>query len=47
MQNCQWLKPLLAAQINFQECSPDGHLRHSSFAGVRSDKTGCEVNPLD
>ena len=38
MQKCQWLKPLLVAQINFQEWTPDGHLRHSSFAGLRSDK---------
>lgn len=38
MQNCQWLQPLLVAQINFQEFTPDGHLRHSSFVGLRSDK---------
>jgi bifunctional non-homologous end joining protein LigD len=35
MQNCQWLKPLLVAQIEFTEWTPDGYLRHSSFAGLR------------
>jgi len=38
MQNCRWLKPLLVAQISFQEWTPDGHLRHASFAGIRTDK---------
>jgi bifunctional non-homologous end joining protein LigD len=38
MQNCQWLKPRLVAQIEFTEWTPDGHLRHSSFAGLRDDK---------
>jgi ATP-dependent DNA ligase len=35
MQNCRWLKSLLVAQVDFQEWTPDGHLRHSSFAGLR------------
>jgi hypothetical protein len=38
MTNCQWLKPLLVAQIEFTQWTPDGHLRHASFAGLRSDK---------
>ena len=38
MQNCQWVKPLLVAQIEFTEWTPDGHLRHSSFVGLRNDK---------
>ena len=38
MQNCQWLKPLVVAQIEFAEWTPDGHLRHASFAGLRNDK---------
>jgi bifunctional non-homologous end joining protein LigD len=38
MKNCQWLKPRLVAQIEFTEWTPDGHLRHSSFAGLRDDK---------
>jgi bifunctional non-homologous end joining protein LigD len=39
MERCQWLKPLLVAQIEFQEWTPDGHLRHARFATLRNDKT--------
>ena len=35
MQNCQWLKPQLVAQIEFAEWTPDGHLRHASLADLR------------
>ena len=38
MQDCQCLKPELVAQIEFNEWTPDGHLRHASFAGMRADK---------
>jgi ATP dependent DNA ligase C terminal region len=38
MRNCQWLKPELVAQIEFAEWTPDGHLRHSKFVGLREDK---------
>ncbi len=31
------------AQIEFNEWTPDGHLRHSSFAGLRDDKRAREV----
>ena len=38
MKNCVWLKPKLVAQIEFTEWTPDGHLRHSKFVGLREDK---------
>jgi DNA ligase D-like protein (predicted ligase) len=38
MKNCVWLKPELVAQIEFIEWTPDWHLRHSKFAGLREDK---------
>ena len=38
MKNCQWLKPELVAQIEFREWTPDGHLRHCCFIGLRHDK---------
>jgi DNA ligase D-like protein (predicted ligase) len=38
MKECHWLKPELVAQIEFTEWTPDGHLRHSSFVGLRDDK---------
>lgn len=43
MENCRWLKPRLAAQIEFAEWTPDGHLRHSSFAGLHDDKEALEI----
>ena len=43
MEHCRWLKPKLVAQIAFNEWTPDGHLRHSSFAGLRVDKDAREV----
>ena len=43
MKNCRWLKPDLVAQINFVEFTPDGHLRHASFSGLRKDKSAREV----
>jgi len=39
MKNCVWLRPELVTQIEFTEWTPDGHLRHSKFLGLREDKT--------
>jgi bifunctional non-homologous end joining protein LigD len=38
MKNYVWLKPKLVAHIEFTEWTPDGHLRHSKFVGLRDDK---------
>jgi bifunctional non-homologous end joining protein LigD len=38
MKKCVWLRPELVAQIEFTEWTPDGHLRHSKFIGLREDK---------
>jgi ATP-dependent DNA ligase len=43
MKNCVWLEPKLVAQIEFTEWTPDGHLRHSKFIGLRHDKKAGEV----
>ena len=43
MKNFVWLKPELVAQIEFTEWTPDGHLRHSKFVGLRNDKETTEV----
>src|SRR5918995_5674050 len=37
-KNCVWLKPELVAQVEYTEWTPDGHLRHSKFCGLREDK---------
>lgn len=44
MKNCVWLKPELVAQIEFTEWTPDGHLRHSRFVGLREDKAARDVS---
>ena len=43
MKKCRWLKPELVAQIDFTEWTPDGHLRNSSFVGLRDDRNAREV----
>jgi ATP-dependent DNA ligase len=43
MKECVWLRPELVAQIEFTEWTPDGHLRHSRFVGLRDDKDPREV----
>ena len=43
MKSCVWPKPGLVAQIEFVEWTPDGHLRHAKFVGLRNDKEPREV----
>jgi len=43
MKDCRWLKPVLMGQFEFVEWTPDGHLRHSRFMGLRDDKEAKEV----
>ena len=43
MKECHWLKPSLVAQIEFNEWTPDQHLRHCSFVALRTDKHPREV----
>jgi len=38
MKACRWLKLALVGQIEFVEWTPDCHLRHSRFIGLRADK---------
>jgi bifunctional non-homologous end joining protein LigD len=38
-----WLKPKWVAQIEFTEWTPDGHLRHSRFVGLREDEGARDV----
>ena len=37
------LLPTELVQIEFTEWTPDGHLRHSRFVGLREDKNAREV----
>lgn len=43
MRNCHWLGPELVAQIEFTEWTPDGHLKHAKFIGLREDKDPKDV----
>jgi bifunctional non-homologous end joining protein LigD len=39
LKECRWLKPLLVAQIEFREWTPDGHLRLASLSGLERTKS--------
>ena len=36
----QWLEPELVVQVRYGEWTHDGRLRHSTYLGVREDKSG-------
>jgi ATP-dependent DNA ligase len=46
IKNCQWLNPEVVPQIDFREWTPDGHLRHPVFVGLRDDKDAHAVTLL-
>ncbi len=39
----RWVKPTMVVEVAFAEWTPDGHIRHASFQGVRVDKAPREV----
>jgi len=43
MADCRWLKPMLVGQFEYVEWTPENHLRHSRFIGLREDKQAKEV----
>ena len=43
MKECRWLTPVLVGKFEFLEWTPDGHLRHSRFLGLREDKKARDV----
>ena len=43
MADCRWLEPVLVGQFEFVEWTPDHHLRHSTFIGLRHDKSPRDV----
>ena len=38
-----WTAPELVCEVSFAEWTPDDHLRHPSFQGLREDKQASEV----
>jgi bifunctional non-homologous end joining protein LigD len=43
MKRCQWVKPLLVAQVKFTEWTSDDQLRQSVFLGLRTNKEAKDV----
>ena len=39
-----WVRPVLVCQVKFTEWTPDGKLRHPTFAGLRFDKDPKDVH---
>lgn len=38
-----WVKPKMVVEVGFSEWTPDGHVRHPTFKGVRTDKPAAEI----
>ncbi|MET0209770.1 MAG: DNA ligase D, partial [Burkholderiaceae bacterium] len=38
-----WVKPQMVVEVAFAEWTPDGHIRHASFQGVREDKPASAI----
>jgi ATP dependent DNA ligase C terminal region len=43
MKRCQWVEPVLVAQVKFTEWTLDNQLRQPVFLGLRTDKEAKDV----
>lgn len=42
-RRARWIEPELVGEVDFTEFTPDGHLRHPSFVGLRRDKPARDI----
>jgi len=42
-----WVKPGVVCEVRFAEWTPDGHVRHAVFQGLRDDKPAADVRRED
>jgi bifunctional non-homologous end joining protein LigD len=38
MSDCRWLRPILVGRFEYVEWTPENHLRHSRFVGLRESR---------
>jgi bifunctional non-homologous end joining protein LigD len=43
----RWVRPQLVAEVSFREWTPEGHIRHAVFEGLRLDKPAMDVRRED
>ncbi|WP_423066582.1 DNA ligase D [Devosia sp. CN2-171] len=42
-RRARWVEPELVGEVDFAEFTPDGHLRHPAFVGLRKDKPARQI----
>lgn len=43
LESVRWVRPELVVEVAFADWTPDGHVRHATWLGVRADKPAAEV----
>jgi ATP-dependent DNA ligase len=43
IRECVWVRPELVAEVEFVEWTPDNHLRHARFVGLKDGQAGVEL----
>ena len=43
LESPRWVKPLLVAEVEYAELTPQGLIRQGSFVGLREDRSATSV----